>query len=100
MGEEETLIEKLISAELYVEQKLDSYHEEECSYERLASTGQIQIVRLIEWAKRVPYFTTLSLDDQTALLRASWRDILCCALAYRSVMAPDCGLILTVSIIY
>ncbi|CAF0892016.1 unnamed protein product [Rotaria sp. Silwood1] len=95
MGDEEALIEKLIAAELSVEQKLDSYHEEECSYDRLISTSHSQICHLIDWAKRVPYFTSLSVDDQVALVRASWRDILCCSLAFRSVMAPDCGLILS-----
>lgn len=100
MGDEEVLIEKLIAAELSVERKLDSYHEEECSYDRLSSTSRAQICQLVDWAKRVPYFSTLSIDDQVALVRASWRDILCCSLAYRSVMAPDCGLVLSVSIIY
>ncbi|CAF0933000.1 unnamed protein product [Rotaria sordida] len=95
IGDEEALIEKLIAAELSVEQKIDSYHEEECSYDRLVSTSHSQISHLIEWAKRVPFFTSLSIDDQIALIRASWRDILCCSLAYGSVMAPDCGLILS-----
>lgn len=95
MGDDEMLIEKLISAELFVEPKLESYHEEECSYDRLVSTTHSQLTQLVEWAKRVPHFATLSLDDQVALVRASWRDILCCSLAYRSIMAPDCGLILS-----
>lgn len=96
MGDDEMLIEKLISAELFVEPKLETYHEEECSYDRLVSTTHSQLTQLVEWAKRVPHFATLSLDDQVALVRASWRDILCCSLAYRSIMAPDCGLILSV----
>ncbi|CAF2412536.1 unnamed protein product [Rotaria sp. Silwood2] len=95
IGDEEALIEKLIAAELSVEHKIDSYHEEECSYDRLASTSHSQICNLIDWSKRVPYFTSLSVDDQVALVRASWRDILCCSLAYRSITAPDCGLILS-----
>jgi hypothetical protein len=96
--DDEMLIEKLIAAELSVEPKIDSFHEEECSYDRLLSTTNSQLAQLTDWAKRVPHFSTLSLDDQVALVRASWRDILCCSLAYRSIMAPDCGLILSVSI--
>jgi len=99
-SDDEMLIEKLIAAELYVEPKIESFHEEECSYDRLLSTTHTQLSQLTEWAKRVPHFATLSLDDQVALVRASWRDILCCSLAYRSIMAPDCGLILSVSIIF
>ncbi len=100
MGDDEMLIEKLIAAELFVEPKVDPFHEEECSYDRLSSTTNAQLSSLTEWAKRVPHFATLSLDDQVALVRASWRDILCCSLAYRSIMAPDCGLILSVSEIF
>jgi len=96
-SDDEMIIEKLISAELMVEPKIDSYHEEECSYDRLLSTTNSQLAQLTDWAKRVPHFSTLSLDDQVALVRASWRDILCCSLAYRSIMAPDCGLILSVN---
>ena len=97
-NDDELLIEKLIAAELSVEPKIDSFHEEGCSYDRLLSTTDSQLAQLTDWAKRVPHFATLSLDDQVALVRASWRDILCCSLAYRSIAAPDCGLILSVSV--
>ncbi len=97
-SDDEMLIEKLIAAELFVEPKIESFHEEECSYDRLLSTTHVQLSQLTDWAKRVPHFATLSIDDQVALVRASWRDILCCSLAYRSIAAPDCGLILSVSI--
>jgi hypothetical protein len=97
ISDDELFIEKLMGAEISVEPKHDSFHEEECSYDRLLSTTNSQLAQLTDWAKRVPHFATLSLDDQVALVRASWRDILCCSLAYRSIMAPDCGLILSVS---
>lgn len=97
--DDEALIEKLINVELSVEPKMESFHEEECSYERLLATTSVQLTQLTDWAKRVPHFSTLSIDDQVALVRASWRDILCCSLAFRSVTAPDCGLILSVRLI-
>jgi hypothetical protein len=99
-SDDEMLIEKLIAAELSVEPKIEAFHEEECSYERLLSTTHAQLSQLTDWAKRVPHFATLSLDDQVALVRASWRDILCCSLAFRSIATPDCGLILSVSILF
>ena len=98
-NDDEMLIEKLINVELAVEPKMESYHEEECSYDRLLATTNAQLSQLTDWAKRVPHFSTLSVDDQVALVRASWRDILCCSLAFRSVAAPDCGLILSVRFI-
>ena len=97
LSDDEMLIEKLMAAELSVEPKITSFHEEECSHERLCATTNSQLSQLIDWSRRVPHFATLSLDDQCALIRASWRDILCCSLAYRSIMATDCGLILSVS---
>ncbi|CAF1126901.1 unnamed protein product [Didymodactylos carnosus] len=93
-GEDEMQIEKLIHAEMSVEPKLESLHEEECTYARLLATTHHQVSQLSDWAKRVPYFLSLSLEDQVALVRASWRDILCCSLAYRSMLAPECGLVL------
>lgn len=96
-SDDEVLLEKLMAAELAVDPTIESFHEEECSYDRLLSTTNSQLAQLTDWAKRVPHFATLSLDDQVALVRASWRDILCCSLAYRSIMAPDCGLVLSVS---
>lgn len=96
MNDDELLIDKLMTAELSVEPKLSTFHEEECSHERLFATTNSQLSQLIDWARRVPHFNTLSLDDQCALIRASWRDILCCSLAFRSILAPDCGLILSV----
>ena len=97
-NDDELFIDKLIAAELSVEPRIDAFHEEGCSYDRLLSTTDSQLAQLTDWAKRVPHFATLSLDDQVALVRASWRDILCCSLAYRSIAAPDCGLILSVSV--
>lgn len=97
-NDDEMLIEKLINVELSVEPKMESFHEEECSYDRLLATTNAQLTQLTDWAKRVPHFSTLSIDDQVALVRASWRDILCCSLAFRSVAAPDCGLILSVCV--
>jgi len=94
-SDDDMLIEKLITAERSVDSKVETFHEEECSYERLLSTTHAQLSQLTDWAKRVPHFATLSLDDQIALVRASWRDILCCSLAFRSITAPDCGLILS-----
>lgn len=46
-----------------------------------------ELVGTIGWAKQIPGFTDLSLNDQMRLLQSSWAEILGLALAYRSLPA-------------
>uniref|UniRef100_H2Z6Z1 Nuclear receptor domain-containing protein n=1 Tax=Ciona savignyi TaxID=51511 RepID=H2Z6Z1_CIOSA len=52
-----------------------------------------QLFTLVEWAKRVPMFTTLPLDDQVTLLRAGWNELLIASFSHRSIEISD-GIIL------
>ncbi|ODN05709.1 Estrogen-related receptor gamma [Orchesella cincta] len=44
-----------------------------------------EIVTTISWAKQVPGFTDLTLNDQMRILQATWAEVLTLTLAYRSV---------------
>ncbi|XP_068893564.1 steroid hormone receptor ERR2 isoform X2 [Tenebrio molitor] len=44
-----------------------------------------ELVGIIGWAKQIPGFTDLSLNDQMRLLQSTWAEILTLTLAYRSV---------------
>ncbi|XGW21986.1 hypothetical protein V3C99_004723 [Haemonchus contortus] len=44
-----------------------------------------QLVLLVEWAKSLPQFTHLSMDDQAALLKATAAQIIILGVAYRSL---------------
>jgi estrogen-related receptor ERR len=44
-----------------------------------------EIVSTIGWAKHVPGFTELHLNDQMRLLQSTWAEILTLSLAFRSV---------------
>ncbi|XP_018913842.1 steroid hormone receptor ERR2 isoform X2 [Bemisia tabaci] len=44
-----------------------------------------ELVGTIGWAKQIPGFTDLSLNDQMRLLQASWAEILTLTLSYRSL---------------
>lgn len=44
-----------------------------------------EIISIIGWAKHVPGFTDLTLNDQMRLLQSTWAEVLTLTLAYRSV---------------
>ncbi|KRT85308.1 nuclear receptor, partial [Oryctes borbonicus] len=44
-----------------------------------------ELVGIIGWAKQIPGFTELSLNDQMQLLQSTWAEILTLTLAYRSL---------------
>ncbi|XP_067305144.1 retinoic acid receptor RXR-beta-B isoform X2 [Pseudorasbora parva] len=48
-----------------------------------------QLFTLVEWAKRIPHFSELPLDDQVILLRAGWNELLIAAFSHRSISVKD-----------
>lgn len=61
--------------------------------DEICNSMKQQLLSLVDWAKCIPSFTELHIDDQVALLRAHGAEQLLLGLAYRSVDLPD-GLIL------
>jgi len=47
--------------------------------------GEKQLTSLVEWAKHIPHFTELCIEDQVALLRGGWNELLIAGFAHRSV---------------
>lgn len=70
---------------------LEQLREDEISNKQLASIADIgdsmkqQLLILVEWAKYIPSFSDLSLDDQVALLRAHAGEHLLLGVARRSI---------------
>lgn len=52
-----------------------------------------QLFQLVDWAKHIPHFTSLPLQDQVLLLRAGWNELLIAAFSHRSIEARD-GIVL------
>lgn len=46
------------------------------------------------WAKHIPHFTSLPVDDQVRLLKAGWNELLIAAFSHRSIEVKD-SIILT-----
>ncbi|XP_076256995.1 retinoid X receptor ultraspiracle isoform X2 [Rhynchophorus ferrugineus] len=60
---------------------------------RQASTDHLR--HLLEWAKLLPHFTALNLQDQIMLLKHSWNELHIIALAHRSLNAENCIVLAT-----
>lgn len=50
-----------------------------------------ELVGIIGWAKQIPGFTDLSLNDQMRLLQSTWAEILTLTLAFRSLPLMSLG---------
>ncbi|XP_059151445.1 retinoic acid receptor RXR isoform X3 [Physella acuta] len=74
-------VEQILEAELAVDPKIDTYID--------AQAADKQLFTLVEWAKRIPHFTELPLEDQVILLRAGWNELLIAGFSHRSIMAKD-----------
>ncbi len=43
------------------------------------------LCQLIRWAKHIPHFSELNIDDQVTLIRSGWNELLIAGLAFRSM---------------
>ncbi|OWR45594.1 ultraspiracle isoform 1, partial [Danaus plexippus plexippus] len=44
-----------------------------------------QIAALVVWARDIPHFSQLELEDQVILIKASWNELMLFAIAWRSM---------------
>ncbi|CAK1549761.1 unnamed protein product [Leptosia nina] len=51
----------------------------------LCEIGNKQIAALVAWARDIPHFSQLEMDDQVLLIKASWNELLLFAIAWRSI---------------
>ncbi|XP_078073735.1 retinoic acid receptor RXR-beta-A isoform X4 [Mustelus asterias] len=94
---EEMPVEKILEAEVAVEQKpelqSDGAGSEVASpndpVTNICQAADKQLFTLVEWAKRIPHFSELPLDDQVILLRAGWNELLIASFSHRSITVRD-----------
>uniref|UniRef100_A0A4W5LDU1 Retinoid X receptor beta n=1 Tax=Hucho hucho TaxID=62062 RepID=A0A4W5LDU1_9TELE len=70
---EEMPVEKILEAETSVEQRAELHSDAGSPHDavtNICQTADKQLFALVEWAKRIPHFSELPLDDQVILLRA------------------------------
>ncbi|KAL1022886.1 hypothetical protein UPYG_G00033750 [Umbra pygmaea] len=92
---EEMPVHKILDAELAVEPKTETCAEEGPGNSKndpvtnICQAADKQLFTLVEWAKRIPHFSELPLDDQVILLRAGWNELLIASFSHRSVTVKD-----------
>ncbi|XP_030629109.1 retinoic acid receptor RXR-gamma-A [Chanos chanos] len=92
---EDMPVEKILDAELAVEPKTEACMEANSGgstndpVTNICQAADKQLFTLVEWAKRIPHFSELPLDDQVILLRAGWNELLIASFSHRSVTVKD-----------
>uniref|UniRef100_A0A672LPX8 Retinoic acid receptor RXR n=1 Tax=Sinocyclocheilus grahami TaxID=75366 RepID=A0A672LPX8_SINGR len=90
---EEMPAEKILEAETAVEHRSDLHSDATGSpndpVTNICQAADKQLYTLVEWAKRIPHFSELPLDDQVILLRAGWNELLIAAFSHRSISVND-----------
>uniref|UniRef100_A0A8C2WSI0 Retinoic acid receptor RXR n=1 Tax=Cyclopterus lumpus TaxID=8103 RepID=A0A8C2WSI0_CYCLU len=93
---EEMPVEKILEAETAVEQKTELHSDggsagnsPHDAVTNICQTADKQLFALVEWAKRIPHFSELPLDDQVILLRAGWNELLIASFSHRSIGLKD-----------
>ncbi|KAM6986147.1 retinoic acid receptor RXR-alpha-A isoform 2-T2 [Aplochiton taeniatus] len=95
---EDMPVEKILEAELAVEPKTETYIETSLGapsnspndpVTNICQAADKQLFTLVEWAKRIPHFSELPLDDQVILLRAGWNELLIASFSHRSITVKD-----------
>lgn len=88
-------VEKILEAELMVEPKTDTYVDtQRDAVTNICQAADKQLLGLVDWAKRIPHFTELPLEDQVILLRAGWNELLIAGFSHRSTAVHD-GILLS-----
>ncbi|KAM4641038.1 retinoic acid receptor RXR-gamma isoform 2-T2 [Discoglossus pictus] len=92
---EEMPVERILEAELAVEPKIEAFGDVSLPNStndpvtNICHAADKQLFTLVEWAKRIPHFSDLPLEDQVILLRAGWNELLIASFSHRSVSVQD-----------
>ncbi|XP_015926865.1 retinoic acid receptor RXR-alpha-A isoform X2 [Parasteatoda tepidariorum] len=100
-------IDRILEAELRVEPKSEAldtawYVKQEDppkdSVINICQAADRQLYQLVEWAKHIPHFTQLPLEDQMKLLKAGWNELLIAAFSHRSIGVEN-GIVLATGLV-
>nr|BAJ76723.1 retinoid X receptor isoform 2 [Reishia clavigera] len=83
-------VEQILEAEIAVEPKIDTYIDAQKEpVTNICQAADKQLFTLVDWAKRIPHFVELPLEDQVILLRAGWNELLIGGFSHRSTQVTD-----------
>ncbi|XP_012534405.2 retinoic acid receptor RXR-alpha-B isoform X2 [Monomorium pharaonis] len=82
-------IERILEAEKRVECKIEIQGNFENAMSHICNATNQQLYQLVAWAKHIPHFTSLPVEDQVVLLKAGWNELLIAAFSHRSIEMKD-----------
>jgi len=89
--------DRILEAEKIADIEMDGLLPSEVPGEKMSETikyaTQKQLHQLVEWAKHIPHFIELPLDDQVALLRGGWNELMIAGFSHRSTSVTN-GIVL------
>ncbi|CAN7993454.1 unnamed protein product [Ixodes hexagonus] len=91
-------LERILEAELRVEPKGGSTPEPQDPVSSICQAADRQLHQLVEWAKHIPHFVELPLEDRMVLLKAGWNELLIAAFSHRSIGVRD-GIVLATGLV-
>ena len=86
-------LEALVEAEEQISEPTSQYslHDTTISTNEVFQAAKESLIRIIEWSKHVPTFTSLPLPDQVKLLKCTWAEVMMLRLAIRTADAHKVG---------
>ncbi|XP_054156489.1 retinoic acid receptor RXR-alpha-B-like isoform X1 [Oppia nitens] len=78
-------IERICEAE----QRIEPRNDEVRPVTNIMQAADRQLYQLVEWAKHIPHFTDLPIEDQMVLLKTGWNELLIAEFSHRSMNVKD-----------
>uniref|UniRef100_A0A131YVI1 Retinoid X receptor alpha n=1 Tax=Rhipicephalus appendiculatus TaxID=34631 RepID=A0A131YVI1_RHIAP len=95
-------LDRILEAEMRVDQPASSLPSADASsrdpVNSMCQAADRQLHELVQWARRIPHFEELPVEDRTALLKAGWNELLIAAFSHRSMNARD-GIVLATGLV-
>jgi len=83
-------VDKILEAEMQADSKFQLADFNNLELEHgINLAADHQLYTLVDWAKRIPHFTSLHMDDQIALLRSGWNELLISSFSHQSINNND-----------
>jgi len=94
--------DRILEAEMTCERFQESLAPQSIPEDDMAAkykmAANIQLQALVEWAKVIPHFGDLPIDDQVSLLRYGWNELMIAGFSHRSIGANE-GIVLSPGIL-
>ncbi|CAL4067678.1 unnamed protein product, partial [Meganyctiphanes norvegica] len=89
---------RIREAEISVEPTNEQPLDQGDAVSNICQAADRHLVQLVDWAKHIPHFTDLPVEDQVVLLKAGWNELLIAAFSHRSIGVKD-GIVLATGLV-